>query len=157
MYDLYDLDSIEMPRRQIPPAGMPRPAWSNSGELFAYGDVHDIANKTGLEPNQVGVPARGGTCECWKSGSITQRRRPMRACGIESQRRTPNFLFASLPQQTLPETKVKELRRAYYAAYSHMDSQLERVLDRLLASKFANNTVISFWGDHGACGTHTLP
>lgn len=42
-----------------------------------------------------------------------------------------------------------ELRRAYYAAFSHMDDQLSRVLDALLKSKFANNTVISFWGDHG--------
>lgn len=78
MYDLYDLDSIELPRRQIPPAGMPLPAWSNSGELFTYGDVHDIANKTGLEPNQVGATASGGTCQRWKRGP--PKARPIMAC-----------------------------------------------------------------------------
>ena len=30
-----------------------------------------------------------------------------------------------------------------------MDSQLGRVLDSLETNGFLNNTVISFWGDHG--------
>ena len=50
---------------------------------------------------------------------------------------------------TLPDTKTLELRRAYYAAVTWMDSQLGRVLDELDRLNMSDNTIISFWGDHG--------
>ena len=53
------------------------------------------------------------------------------------------------PGDTLPEKKVLGLRQAYYSAVSHMDDELGRVLKKLWSSKFANNTVISLFGDHG--------
>lgn len=56
------------------------------------------------------------------------------------------------PSQTLPAQDVINLRRAYYAAYSHMDAQVGRVVSALLNSSFANDTVISFFGDHGQWG-----
>ena len=53
------------------------------------------------------------------------------------------------PGTVLPPDYVKELRRAYYAAVSHTDDQVGKVMAALKASRFADNTVVSIWGDHG--------
>lgn len=53
------------------------------------------------------------------------------------------------PGTVLPSWDVLELRRAYVSAVSYTDSLVGRVLDALAASPFANNTVISVFGDHG--------
>eukprot|EP00054_Salpingoeca_dolichothecata_P035008 m.4292 g.4292 ORF g.4292 m.4292 type:complete len:519 (-) comp4965_c0_seq1:67-1623(-) len=49
----------------------------------------------------------------------------------------------------VPDWKHYELRRAYYAAVTFMDSQLGRVLDALESTGLRNDTVVVFWGDHG--------
>ena len=41
-----------MPDDQQPPANMPPVAWSNSGELVAYGDINKIRSGKGLQPGQ---------------------------------------------------------------------------------------------------------
>lgn len=46
------------------------------------------------------------------------------------------------PGMKLPRSKTLELRRAYYAAVSHMDHQLGRVMAALENSIFANDTVM---------------
>ena len=50
---------------------------------------------------------------------------------------------------TYPDSKVKELRRAYYAAVSYADQQIGRVIQQLELLGLADNTVIMFLGDHG--------
>ena len=50
---------------------------------------------------------------------------------------------------TLPDTNVLELRRAYYSAVTWMDSQVGRILDELDRLNMSDNTIISFFGDHG--------
>ena len=50
---------------------------------------------------------------------------------------------------TLPDGKVKEMRRAYYSALSYVDYLVGVVIGELEALGLANSTVISFWGDHG--------
>ena len=45
--------------------------------------------------------------------------------------------------------KVKELRRAYYAAVSYTDSLVGQVIKTLHDLGLENDTVISFFGDHG--------
>ncbi|KAK3082780.1 hypothetical protein FSP39_005166 [Pinctada imbricata] len=50
---------------------------------------------------------------------------------------------------SLPNSVVLDLRRAYYSALSWTDFQLGRVLDELESLGLANNTIVSFWGDHG--------
>jgi len=50
---------------------------------------------------------------------------------------------------TIPDWKAKELRRAYYAAISHADEEIGRVIDDLKLHGLENDTIIVFWGDHG--------
>ena len=56
---------------------------------------------------------------------------------------------SGLPGQTLPQAVTRDLRRAYYAAVSFTDHNLGLVLAALEVHGYANNTIISFWGDHG--------
>ena len=85
-------------------------------------------------------PPKGMPEKAWSnSGELTN--------GYDDIRKIhPNGLN---PGQTLPSQTTLELRRAYYAAVSHMDEQVGRVLDALEATGLADKTVISFWGDHG--------
>lgn len=53
------------------------------------------------------------------------------------------------PGTVLPEQDVLELRRAYYASMSQTDAMIGKVLAALERTGEADNTVISFWGDHG--------
>ena len=55
------------------------------------------------------------------------------------------------------EYAVKVNRQEYYAIISHMDSQLERILEALEKSGEMENTYIVFTADHGlSCGNHGL-
>ena len=50
---------------------------------------------------------------------------------------------------TLPDEVVLKLRRAYYSALSYTDYLVGTVLAELEALGLRNNTIVSFWGDHG--------
>ena len=50
---------------------------------------------------------------------------------------------------TIPIEKVRELRRAYYAAISYVDSEIGRVLEEVTSLGLDENTIIVFLGDHG--------
>jgi len=50
---------------------------------------------------------------------------------------------------TYPDWKIKEQRRAYYAAVTHSDNELGRVLDELKNLGLEDDTIVSFWSDHG--------
>jgi len=50
---------------------------------------------------------------------------------------------------TYPDYKVKELRRAYYAAVSYMDSSIGQILYELANQGLEENTIVVFFGDHG--------
>ncbi|XP_060581896.1 iduronate 2-sulfatase-like [Ruditapes philippinarum] len=50
---------------------------------------------------------------------------------------------------TLPDDVVLNLRRAYYSALTYTDSLVGSVLAELENLGLANNTIVSFWGDHG--------
>ena len=54
--DLYPLESIQLPTNQQPLGGMPAIAWSNSGELVVYSNVHAIRNGTAFSPGET-LPA----------------------------------------------------------------------------------------------------
>ena len=46
----------------------------------------------------------------------------------------------------LPPQVVRDLRRGYYAAVSHMDDQIGLVMDALKETGYADSTIVSFWG-----------
>ncbi|XP_053394531.1 iduronate 2-sulfatase-like [Mercenaria mercenaria] len=50
---------------------------------------------------------------------------------------------------TLPDSLVKELRRAYYCAVTWIDSLVGEILIELETLGLSDNTIISFIGDHG--------
>ena len=50
---------------------------------------------------------------------------------------------------TLPDTTVKRLRRAYYSALSFTDSLVGALIDRVKELGLWDESIISFWGDHG--------
>jgi arylsulfatase A-like enzyme len=49
----------------------------------------------------------------------------------------------------MPDSKARELRRAYYACISYTDAQIGKVLAELETEGFAEDTVIVLWADHG--------
>merc|ERR1712178_363751 len=53
------------------------------------------------------------------------------------------------PGDHLPANVTKALRRAYFAATSFTDYNIGLVISALDKYGFTNNTVVSFWGDHG--------
>lgn len=50
---------------------------------------------------------------------------------------------------TLPDQTVLSLRRAYYSALTFTDSLIGKVLAELDNLGLSNETIVSFWGDHG--------
>lgn len=50
---------------------------------------------------------------------------------------------------TFPVRVVLELRRAYYSAISWVDSLVGEIISSLETLGLSNNTIVSFWGDHG--------
>ncbi|XP_052771255.1 iduronate 2-sulfatase-like [Mya arenaria] len=50
---------------------------------------------------------------------------------------------------SLPDDDVRALRRAYYSAVSWTDSLIGEVMGEMESLGFANDTIVSFWGDHG--------
>ena len=53
------------------------------------------------------------------------------------------------PMCHMPNSKARELRRAYYACISYTDAQIGKVLAELETQGFADDTVIVLWADHG--------
>ena len=49
----------------------------------------------------------------------------------------------------VPDSKVRELRRAYYSCVSFTDAQIGKVITELEKQGFADDTIIVLWGDHG--------
>ncbi len=60
-------------------------------------------------------------------------------------------------QKPLTEEQIVEMRHGYFANISFLDAQLGKMLDALEKSGQAENTIITFVGDHGYhIGEHTL-
>lgn len=58
--------------------------------------------------------------------------------------------YRDIPKEgPLTPEKIAELRHGYYACVSFMDAQVGRVLDELEQLGLADNTIVSFYGDHG--------
>lgn len=60
-------------------------------------------------------------------------------------------------QKPLTPEQIAEMRHGYFANISYLDAQLGKVLDALEKNGLADNTIITFAGDHGYhIGEHTL-
>ena len=69
--------------------------------------------------------------------------------GIRAYKDIKKLNSSGLINQTFPDDVVKDLRRAYYSALSFTDSLIGEVLAKLDEVGMTNNTIVSFWGDHG--------
>ena len=49
----------------------------------------------------------------------------------------------------LPEQKLREIKRAYYATISFIDAQIGKVMKTLEEEGLADNTIVVFFSDHG--------
>jgi uncharacterized sulfatase len=58
-------------------------------------------------------------------------------------------LFTKPANWGLPDEKLREAKRAYYAAVSFMDAQVGRVLDALERLNLTEKTIVVLWSDHG--------
>lgn len=58
-------------------------------------------------------------------------------------------LFTRPANWGLPDDKLREAKRAYYAAVSFMDAQVGRVLDALDRLNLTGKTIVVLWSDHG--------
>ena len=60
-----------------------------------------------------------------------------------------------LPKMMLPQELDVEYRRLYYGLHQRVDRSISRVLERLEASRFAEETIVVFTSDHGdLLGSH---
>ena len=57
--------------------------------------------------------------------------------------------LSSSPNVTYPDNFTKVLRRAYFACVSYIDSLVGKILKEVDDLRLADNTIISFLGDHG--------
>lgn len=67
----------------------------------------------------------------------------------------PIALTVKTPNFGLPQEKLREFKRAYFAATSFVDAQVGKVLDALERLKLADKTIVVILSDHGWClGEH---
>lgn len=63
-------------------------------------------------------------------------------------------LNLSFPYGHMPDLHARKIIQSYFAATSYLDSLIGELLDALQEYGFANNTIVSFIGDHGKSEFH---
>lgn len=63
-------------------------------------------------------------------------------------------LNLSFPYGHMPDLYARKIIQSYFAATSYVDSLIGELLDALQEYGFANNTIVSFIGDHGKSEFH---
>ena len=117
-------------RRPHLPWRLPKSFWDMYADRPVAAPAHPAA--------YAGMPEVAYTCgdRCsWETWNVTDPEAPP----------TAQFNISS----PVPGPMASQLRRAYYAALTLMDSQVGRVLEELAALGRYNNTVVVFHGDHG--------
>ena len=71
------------------------------------------------------------------------------SCFIYMQTLASLMLLRPSMRHYIPDQRALDLRRAYHCAITWIDIQLGRILNTLDELGLANNTIISFFGDHG--------
>ena len=60
------------------------------------------------------------------------------------------LVYKDMPKEgPIPESKQREVIRAYYACVSYIDAQVGRVVGELNRLGLRDETIICLWGDHG--------
>jgi iduronate 2-sulfatase len=100
-------------------------------------DLHDPKAIPALDPAAAAKPAWPST---WHASNEFRR----------------NYHHEGRNPDTDPDY-AREVRRAYAASVSYVDTQIGRVLETLQTLKLADNTIVVVWGDHGfLLGEHAI-
>jgi iduronate 2-sulfatase len=137
-FDLYKLQDIPLPLHRYPSPSAPPISYSHSC-------VHD--SHTSQKAAAYGV----GSALFEYGDAAAQDCQTMvvnRTYGDKNLSTGALSRFSRVEVNT-NDTSVREMRLAYYAVISFMDSQLGRVLDKLESSGLDKNTLVTFIGDHG--------
>ena len=138
-WDLYPNDTISAPPHPGTPTNVPDIALQKTMLGWTSCGHGDAASAVEVEDDGV-VRADGGKGP--RYADLCHQLNPETGT-------TPISADYPYDNTTIPAWKTKELRRAYWAATSYTDANVGEVLGALDASKFANNTIIVLWGDHG--------
>ncbi|RPG83717.1 MAG: hypothetical protein CBC33_008555 [Coraliomargarita sp. TMED73] len=58
--------------------------------------------------------------------------------------------YSGIPAEgVIPESIQRELLHGYLACVSYVDAQVGRLIDKLVSTGLAQDTIVVFWGDHG--------
>jgi len=104
-----------------------------------YFDLYDI-NTVGLAPNNK-VPTNFKEENWHANGNVEISAFTNEAVPFHGD----NFGF----NKPVNDTVAKQIRLAYFAATSYVDSQVGRVVDALAKYGYKDNTVVALWSDHG--------
>ena len=136
--------------------GFKRPhlSYRAPSEFFAMYALDDIALPVHPLPSPT-APAISYSHSCMASTNSSEVKPHRKGCNLMNYTRHsgdgqgPAGVEYGLIEINKDEQAVRELRKAYYATITFMDSQLGRVLDHLAASPLSDSTIITFIGDHG--------
>jgi len=139
-FDMYDASKIPLPLHRRPSPTAPPISYSHTCQV----DSHSTSDDERVAQLHAGA-AVFNTAELFEAKQASP-------CKLEVLNRTINefnHTAISFVEINTDDQSVRDLRRAYYAVISFMDSQLGRVLDALDEFGLANNTIVTFIGDHG--------
>jgi len=135
--------------------GFKRPhlSYRAPSEFFAMYNLDDIALPVHPLPSPT-APAISYSHSCIVSRNDSSSGPPDKPCDFMNYTRNYSYGTSGGVEHGLIEinkdaTAVRQLRKAYYATITFMDSQLGRVLDFFESSSLVDNTIITFIGDHG--------
>ena len=158
-FDQYDLGDIAEPLHPLPAPSAPAISYSHSCQLSTHtsggGGGGDNGSGTAAVEVTVEDLATAGQSlyindDGGGDGSAADSTMMATASQCTSMAFNRTDGSKGLIEINTNATAVRELRLAYYAVISFMDSQLGRVLDALEASEeLSHNTIVTFIGDHG--------
>ena len=132
-FDLYDRESIPLPVHRRPSPTAPPISYSHSCQV----DTH-----TTNDVERVAMQHMGSAV--FESQQATKCKQELMNRTLEFNKTAVSYIEINTDDQS-----VRDLRRAYYAVISFMDSQLGRVLDTMEETGLMDSTIITFIGDHG--------
>ena len=147
-FDLYDESDIPLPLHRRPSPTAPAISYSHSCQVDTHTTTRDEDERVALEHMGLGIYDTVVNAEEPKPATASNLEDGPK-CALEVMHRSVDEFGnngTSLVEINLDDGSVRDLRRAYYATISFMDSQLGRVLAVMEETGLVNDTIITFIG-----------